>query len=110
MVRNAFPTNLGNVIPETYSEAGTGTRPRLQMKWDSFALLTTALGCETDVARAKLFDFDNKTIRNLRAGGPASDKTVAKVLAVAQANAAIIKGHGLTPDFASFFEVIVDAA
>jgi hypothetical protein len=109
MARNAFPTNLGNVIPETHSDPDTGTRPRLQLKWDSFALLAAALGCDGTVAQAKLFDFDNKTIRNLRAGGPASDKTVAKVLAIAQANAEIIAAHGLTPDFASFFEVIVDA-
>jgi hypothetical protein len=109
MVRNAFPTSLGNVIPETDSPVDTGTRPRLQMKWNAFVLLTAALGCETDVARAELFDFDVKTLRNLRAGGPASDKTVAKVLAVAQANAELIAPHGLTPDFASFFEVIVDA-
>jgi hypothetical protein len=109
MVRNRFPTNLGNVIPETHSGPDTGTRPRLQLKWESFVLLTTALGCDTDAARARLLDFDNKTIRNLRAGGPASDKTVAKVLAVAQANAEIIATHGLTPAFASFFEVIVDA-
>lgn len=99
---------MWNVIPETHSPVGVGTRPRLQLRWDSFLALTKALGCETDVARAKLFDFDNKTIRNLRAGLPASDKTVAKVLAVAQANARIIAAYGLTPDFATFFEVIVD--
>lgn len=109
-MRNAFPASLGNVIPETHSTEPQGTRPRLQLKWDSFALLAEALGCETVVAKAKLFDFDDKTIRNLRSGGPASDKTVAKVLATAQANAELIARQGLGADFDSFFEVIVDAA
>lgn len=98
------------MIPETHSPVVPATRPRLLAKGESFALLTTALGCETDVARAKLFDLDLKTIRNLRAGGPASDKTVAKVLAVAHANAEVIERYGLAPEFTAFFEVILDAA
>jgi hypothetical protein len=99
---------LGNVIPETQSPETAGPRPRLQLKWDSFELLRQALGCETVVATAGLFGFDNKTIRNLRGGGPASDKTVAKILAVAQENADKIKAVGLEPEFAAFFEVVVD--
>jgi hypothetical protein len=68
------------------------------------------LGCETDVARADLFNLDNKTIHNLRNGGPVGDKTVAKILTVLRANEASLARSGTPFEFDDLFEVTEVAA
>lgn len=98
------------MIPGTQSPLQDGTRTWILLRWDRFKSTTEILGCETAVARAKLFDFDDKTIRNLRNGGPVGDKTVAKILTVLRANAARLDQHGIAADFDEFFEVVVEEA
>lgn len=110
MSGNRFPSYGRNVIPGIRSPLQAGARTWIVLKWDRFALVTGLLGCETDVARADLFDFDNKTIRNLRQGGPVGDKTVAKILTVLRANAARLDAQGIATDFDEFFDVVVEKA
>lgn len=88
----------------------SGTQPRISLRWDKFLTASQVLGCETDVARADLFDLDNKTIRNLRDGGPVGDKTMAKILTVLRANEAALERSGTRFDFDDLFEVTEAAA
>lgn len=101
---------MGNVIPGIHSPLQAGTRTWILLKWDQFVGATEVLGCGTDVARADLFDFDNKTIRNLRSGGSVGDKTVAKILTVLRANRELLGKQGIEVGFDEFFDVVIDKA
>lgn len=103
MLGNAFRPRLGNVLPGIHSPLQSGTQPRISLRWDAFLAASKVLGCDTDVDRADLFDLDNKTIRNLRDGGPVGDKTVAKILTVLRANEPALTSHGIAVDFDAYF-------
>lgn len=110
MDRNGFHVKVRNVFHGIHSPLNAGTHFRISLQWDRFLAASTALGCQTHADRADLFDLDDKTIRNLRDGGPVGDKTVAKILTVLRANEDTLARKQIAVDFDHLFRVTEAAA
>lgn len=79
-----------------------GTRAKVLLNNEAFDLITAALGCESEGARARLLDVDPKTVYRARRG-VIGEEFIAKTLSVMKANEQRLGLVGITPNFESVF-------
>src|SRR5689334_11018570 len=89
------------------AEPDPASEPRLLLRERRFVLATNAVGCESDLARARFLDINSKTIRNARkghtVGGDFAARTIAKLRQPEYADQ--LAEVGITPTLDSLFEV-----
>jgi hypothetical protein len=91
------------------SSPESGTRAGVLLRSDRFDLMTRVLGCGSDLARARFFNLDPKTLWSARQGR-VGEKFIAQVLLVLGMHEAELAPLGLTPTFEELFEVRQKAA
>ena len=79
---------------------------RLQLRVRRFILATNALGCESDLARAKLLKLDPKTIGEARRGGVVGERFISNTVVIMRRNADALAEIGMQPTIDEFFEVV----
>lgn len=89
------------------SEPDSASEPRLLLRERRFVLATNAVGCESDLARARLLKINAKTIREARqghiVGGQFAAKTIARLRHPKYAEQ--LAEVGIAPTLDSLFEV-----
>jgi hypothetical protein len=71
---------------------------------ERFDLITKALGCGSDTARARLLDVDPKTIYRARRG-QVGEEFIARAISIMRNNSAKLEAIGVRPSFEAMFEV-----
>lgn len=71
---------------------------------ERFDLITRALGCDNETARARLLDVDPKTIYRARRGQIGED-FIARAIAIMRHHATELEAIGIKPAFEAMFEV-----
>lgn len=74
------------------------------LREEQFDLVTRALGCTSDTARARLLDVDPKTIYRARRG-VIGEEFIAKTLDVLTRHAPLLAERGLEPSFELVFNL-----
>lgn len=87
----------------------TGTRAGVLLRDERFDLVTTALGCKSESARARLLSVDPKTVYRARRG-VIGEEFIAKTLAVMKQHERRLAEIGIEPTFEAVFELGEKAA
>lgn len=86
-----------------------GTRAGILLREETFDLVTRALGCKSEQARAQLLHVDPKTVYRARRG-VIGEEFIAKTLTVMKANRGRLAEYGIEPTFESVFDLTERAA
>lgn len=89
----------------THARELSGTDAGVFLVGERFDLITKALGCDSDMARARLLDVDPKTIYRVRRGQVVGEDFIARAIAVMRQRAAELEAIGVRPAFEAMFEV-----
>lgn len=88
----------------THAREFSGIDAGVFLVGERFDLITKALGCESDMARARLLDVDPKTIYRARRGQVGED-FIARAIAIMRNHATELEAIGVRPAFEAMFEV-----
>lgn len=94
-------TRVGHVSPDMNART-SGTRAGVLLRDEQFDLVTRALGCTSDTARARLLDVDPKTIYRARRG-VIGEEFIAKTLDVLTRHERHLTDLGIGASFESVF-------
>nr|MDT0660806.1 hypothetical protein [Micromonospora sp. DSM 115978] len=87
---------------------GTAIPATLRLRSDRFDLMTTALGCRTDIARGELLGLSPRTIYRARRGSFGLEFIV-KTIFVLQQHREALAEFNLCPSLDELFEVVTPA-
>jgi hypothetical protein len=88
----------------TYAREESGIDAGVFLNSERFDLITKALGCESEAARARLLDVDPKTIYRARRGQVGED-FIARAIAIMRHHTSELEAIGVRPAFEAMFEV-----
>jgi hypothetical protein len=88
----------------THAREMSGTDAGVFLNSERFDLITKALGCDSELARARLLDVDPKTIYRARRGQVGED-FIARAIAAMRQRADELEAIGIRPAFEAMFEV-----
>ena len=83
-----------------------GTRAKIRLKNPAFDLIMVALGCESEISKARLLGVDPKTIYRVRRGSPVGDEFIAQLLSVMRERRSYIEPLGIPATFEGVFEIV----
>jgi len=83
-----------------------GTRAKIRLKNPVFDLIMVALGCESEISKARLLGVDPKTIYRVRRGSPVGDEFIAQLLSVVRERRSHIEALGIPATFEGLFEIV----
>lgn len=100
----AYPSSLGNMLPDTDLKAEPGMRTGIVLRADRFDQMTAALGYTSDIARSRELDVNPKTIYLAR-HGVIGERFITAVLTFLARHADKLAALNFTTSFEEVFEV-----